>query len=69
MEEKKKEALQIGFGVLVLLVVLTVGEYWVGSVAATWWAPLIGIGLIKAYFVVRDYMHIGRVFAGDEEVH
>jgi hypothetical protein len=69
MEEKKKEALQIGFGVLILLIILTIGEYWVGSVAATWWAPIMGIALIKAFFVVRDYMHIGRVFAGDEEVH
>ena len=69
MEEKKKEALQIGFGVLVLLVVLTIGEFWVGAVASAWWAPLIAIALLKAFFVVRDYMHIGRLFAGDEEVH
>jgi hypothetical protein len=69
MEEKKKDALQIGFGVLVLLVVLTIGEFWVGSVAAMWWAPLMAIALLKAFFVVRDYMHIGRLFSGDEEVH
>jgi hypothetical protein len=37
--------------------------------ASAWWVPLMLIALVKAFFVVRDYMHIGRVFAGDEETN
>lgn len=66
--EKKAEAFRIGLAVLVLLAALTVGEYFIGSIAIGWTAPLIVIGLIKAFFIVRDYMHISRVFAGGEEV-
>lgn len=67
MEIKKKEALKIGAGVFFLLAVLTLGEFWVGSVASAWWAPLLGIALIKAFFVIRDYMHLPRLFSGEEE--
>ena len=66
-ETKKKEAYKIGISVLILLAVLTIGEFGIGAVASVWWAPLVGIAIIKAYFVVRDYMHIGRLFAGEEE--
>jgi hypothetical protein len=69
MEEKKKDAYRVGVVVLILLAVLTIGEYAIGSVAYLWWAPLLGIAVLKAFFVIRDYMHIGRLFAGDEEGH
>jgi hypothetical protein len=46
--------------------VLTLGEFWLGAVASYWWAPLIGVAVLKAYFVMRDYMHVGRLFASDE---
>lgn len=68
MEEKKRQAYQVGFTVLILLGVLTVGEYLLGVIAVDWWAPLMAVALIKAFFVVRDYMHVSRLFAG-EEVH
>ena len=67
MDEKKAQAYRIGMAVILLLAVLTVGEYLLGSIAFTWWQPLMVIGLIKAYFVVRDYMHIGRVFNPEQE--
>jgi cytochrome c oxidase subunit IV len=67
MEAKKKEAYRLGVVVLILLAVLTAGEYMIGAVAWAWWAPLLAIALLKAFFIVRDYMHIGRLFAGDEE--
>ena len=67
LETRKKEAFRIGAGVFFLLAVLTLGEYWVGSVASAWWAPLLGIALIKAFFVIRDYMHLPRLFSGGEE--
>lgn len=69
LAEQKHEAYNRGIVVLILLGVLTIGEYFLGSVAYSWWAPLIAIALVKAFFVVRDYMHIGRVFAGEEETH
>jgi hypothetical protein len=66
MEEKKLDAFRVGVGVLILLGVLTLGEFWLGAVASYWWAPLIGVAILKAFFVMRDYMHVGRLFAADE---
>ena len=66
-EEKKKEAYRIGVDVLILLGAMTIGEYLIGAFAPVWWAPLLGVAILKAYYIVRDYMHIGRVFAKDEE--
>jgi len=68
MEEHKKQAYRIGITVLILLISLTIGEYLIGSFTEGLWSALLAIALIKAFFVVRDYMHISRVFAGDEEV-
>ena len=69
LETKKKAAWQIGFAIFVLLLALTIGEFFVGTVAVTWWFILLGIALLKAFFVVRDYMHLPRLFKGDEEEH
>jgi hypothetical protein len=63
MEERKKQAYTIGIGVFILLATMTIGEYFLGVYASAWWAPLLSIALLKAFFIVRDYMHIGRVFA------
>ncbi len=68
-EEKKKQAYRNGLVVLILLVTFTVGEFFIGAVASYWWAVLLGIALLKAFFIARDYMHIGRLFASEEEVH
>ncbi len=53
--------------VLILLGALTIGEYFIGSIAIGWIAPLFLIAIIKAGLIVRDYMHISRLFVGDEE--
>ena len=66
-DEKQKMAYRIGATVLMLLAVMTIGEFFIGSVAYAWAAPLLGIAILKAYFIIRDYMHIGRLFASDEE--
>jgi len=67
LDTKKKEAYQVGIAVFILLIAFTIGEYWIGSIAVTWgWALLI-ISVIKAFFIIRDYMHLPRLFAGDEE--
>lgn len=69
LEEQKKEAFRVGLGVFILLAAFTLGEYWIGAVAATWWAPLLAIAAMKAFLIIRDYMHVGRLFAGEEEGH
>ncbi len=56
--------------VLYILAILTVGEYILGAIATTGIAALMMfIALLKAYFIIKDYMNIGRLFAGDEEGH
>lgn len=67
MEERKKEAYRKGIAVIILLFFLTLSEYWIGVVAYVWWTAIIAIALLKAFFVVRDYMHIGRLFEADVE--
>lgn len=65
-EEKKKLAYNKGIVIFMLLAVFTLGEYFIGSVSASWWAPLLAIAVLKAFLIVRDYMHIGEVFAAEE---
>jgi hypothetical protein len=65
-DDKKLEAFRIGASVMIILGVLTLGEYWLGTIASAWWAPLIGVAILKAFFVMRDYMHLPRLFAQEE---
>jgi len=67
MDEKKKMAYRQGLVVFLLLAVLAIGEFFIGVVASLWWMPLLGIAVFKAFLIVRDYMHIGRLFSADEE--
>lgn len=67
LEQKKHEAYMVGIGVMILLTGLTIGEYFMGAYASAWALPILFVAAIKAFFVVRDYMHVGRVFSGDEE--
>lgn len=67
-EEQKKQAFRIGTTVLILLMFLTIGEFLIGSFVVGWSGVLIAIILIKTFFVVRDYMHIGRLFSAEEEI-
>jgi hypothetical protein len=69
MEEKKKQAYGIGLTVAFLLAVMTIGEFFIGSVAHTWGGVLLAIAALKAFLIIRDYMHIGRLFAPEEETH
>ncbi len=64
-----KELYRVGVSVMIVLAFLTIGEYLIGSTAATWYQPLLAIALIKAFYVVRDYMHLPRLFAPEEETH
>ena len=66
-EKKKKAAYENGLIVLVWLAVLTIGELWFALMGIPWWSILVIIALVKATLVVREYMHIGRLFSGEEE--
>ena len=68
MEEmKKKAAFEKGLIILIWLAVLSIGELWFALMGIPWWSILVIIALVKATLVVRDYMHIGRIFYGEEE--
>ena len=66
-KKKKKAAYEKGIIILVWLAVLSIAELWFALMELPWWSVLMVIALIKAVLVVRDYMHIGRVFYGEEE--
>jgi hypothetical protein len=66
---RKKELFRAGLVVFFLLAVLTIGEFMLGAIAVGWAAPLIGIAIIKAALIIRDYMHLPRLFSGEEENH
>lgn len=67
MDEKMKQAFRISTSVAIMLGLMTAGEYWLGIVANKWWSILLAIAALKAFFVVRDYMNIGRLFRSEEE--
>jgi hypothetical protein len=69
LEIRKNESYRIGSTVLILLAVLTIGEYALGSVGANWISVFIAIAGFKAFLVIRDYMHIGRLFTNEGELH
>lgn len=52
--------------VFMILTVFTVAEFF-ASQLGNWALVLIAIALLKAFLVLRDYMHIGKVFYGEEE--
>jgi hypothetical protein len=66
-DEAKKEAFRIGEVTLLLLAVFSIGEFFIGRIAIGWLAPLFIISIIKASLIMRDYMHISRLFMEDEE--
>jgi hypothetical protein len=66
---KKKELFHAGLVVFFLLAIMTIGEFMLGAIQVSWAAPLFGIAILKAALIIRDYMHLPRLFAGDEESH
>lgn len=62
-----KEEWNIGFAVFVLLIALTIGEFFIGSIAIDWSWPLWGISILKAAMIVYYFMHVTKVFGGSKE--
>jgi hypothetical protein len=71
MEIQQQQALKTGTVVIIILLTFTALEFFVGVYLKLWWGGvlLLIIGALKSFFVIRDYMHIGRLFVGDKETH
>ena len=74
LEAKKKQKYGAGLTIAILLAVASVGEYGIAvtgenltKVGADMGFVLILIGVFKAFLVVRDYMHVGRLFSNGED--
>lgn len=70
--QKKNERLLIGLTIIIILFVLTIGEFMLGEVGANtggWRWVFILIAVTKSFMVVREYMHVRRVFAPAGEEH
>lgn len=63
-----KEALDAGARIMFWLTTLTLGEFLVATIASPWVTILWIAVLWKTFYVVVDYMHIGKLF-NDEEAH
>ena len=62
-----KEDRNIGFAVFILLIDLTIGEFFIGYIATDWNWPLWGIAIFKAVLIVYYFMHVTKLFGSSEE--
>ena len=62
-----KEDKNIGVAVFLLLVALTIGEFFIGYIAIDWNWPLWSIAIFKAALIIYYFMHVTRVFGKSEE--
>jgi len=67
--DSRQQALYTGFWILLMLGVLTFGEYIVGVIAPPWGVILVIVAAFKSFWVITEYMHIGRLFNNGEESH
>jgi hypothetical protein len=67
--DSRRVQLGIGVWIMLMLAVLTFGEFLVGVIAPPWGRLLLLVAAFKAFFVIKDYMHIGRLFSSTEEPH
>lgn len=64
-----KENKNIGVAVFLLLIALTVGEFFIGAIAIDWNWPLWGIAIFKAVVIIYYFMHVTRLFGESKEDH
>jgi hypothetical protein len=66
MDENTKAAYKLGATVLLVLAVLTVIEFAIATINVPWGWILFLIAILKAWFVIQHYMHLPRLFSGEE---
>ena len=64
MNDARKSEFNRGVLVLILLAVLTAGEYFV-AVTTPLWGVLVAVAVLKASLVLQYFMHISRVTSPD----
>lgn len=64
---KLNEKYSLGVTIIILLAALTIGEFLIATVGTNLALILMLVALVKAGLVIRDYMHIGKLFSGEEE--
>ncbi len=62
-----EEGKNIGVAVFILLVALTIGEFFIGRVAVDWNWPLWSIAIFKAALIIFYFMHVAKVFGESKE--
>jgi hypothetical protein len=62
-----KEDRNIGAAVFILLIALTIGEFFIGYIAIDWNWPLWGIAIFKAALIIYYFMHVTKLFGVAEE--
>jgi hypothetical protein len=65
-EKVRNQQYRVGIYVLVGLGLLTLAEFAASLLGITLVWMFVVIALIKAFLVLRDYMHIGRLFKEEE---
>ncbi len=73
-DHQKSEQYRAGVIVFALLAIFTAIEFivsqmgsWASALQVAVIPALIVLALIKSFLVVRDYMHLGKVFYGEDE--
>ena len=66
-KDSRRSALYMGGWIFIMLAVLTFGEFLVGAIASPWGPMLLFVAFFKAFWVIKEYMHIGRAFSPDDE--
>ncbi|MCJ7703795.1 MAG: cytochrome C oxidase subunit IV family protein [Anaerolineales bacterium] len=66
MDKNKKQSYKLGLTVLIILAVLTGIEFLIASVNVPWTRILYLITILKAWFVIQNYMHLPRLFKEEE---
>jgi len=65
----RRTELGAGAWVMLMLGVLTFGEFLVGVIAPPWGSALLLVAAFKAIFVITYYMHVGRLFKAEKGGH
>ena len=68
LEKLRSQRYRLGITVMIILGLLTVAEYVASRLGVTLVWVFILIALNKAFLVLRDYMHIGRLFKEEEHL-